>query len=111
MDHDTFHHLIKARLTACEEVLTTKNSSYSTSDDALHNFHRAAQLQNCTPERALLGMWTKHLVSVIDIIDNLPTTPDEATLSEKITDSINYLLFLEALIRDTKSKSSVICHE
>jgi len=45
-------------------------------------------------------MWTKHLVSVIDMIFDFPAEPEESVINEKIGDSINYLILLEALLKE-----------
>jgi hypothetical protein len=44
-------------------------------------------------------MWAKHIVSILDIVDEFPDKrPSIAILSEKIGDAINYLVLLEAMI-------------
>ena len=103
MNHDIFNDLVIDRLESCKKTLAGKSKEYSRNDDKLHNFKRAGELLGTTPERALLGMMTKHLISVIDIVDDIEFVgeiPTEEKLSEKIGDSINYLLLLEGLIRE-----------
>jgi hypothetical protein len=39
-------------------------------------------------------------------VDDLPKLPDNSILEEKITDSINYLVLLEALIKEREGKGS-----
>ena len=53
-----------------------------------------------SPEKALLGMKTKHTVSILDIVDDLDTgnLPSGELLCEKIGDELNYLILLKALI-------------
>ncbi|NMC10240.1 MAG: hypothetical protein GYA39_04580 [Methanothrix sp.] len=88
----------------CNSTLQIKAKEYGTTD-RLHNFKMAAAIQGVEPETALLGMWAKHLVSVIDIIHDIEQhgkLPTKELLSEKITDSINYLLLLEALIEERR---------
>ena len=81
-----------------------KADEYAT-DDRLHNFKVAAELQNCTPIKALAGMMCKHTVSVYDLVndvENGKTVPIELW-NEKIGDSINYLLLLTALIEENNN--------
>jgi len=80
-----------------------KNAEYSRNDDKLHNFKRAGALLGCTPHEALVGMWSKHLVSVLDMVSDYAAfgkIPDSKMLDEKFTDAINYLHLLEALFRE-----------
>ena len=44
-----------------------KSLEYAT-EDRLHTFKVAAEIQNCTPIGALGGMMVKHTVSVYDLI-------------------------------------------
>ncbi len=77
-----------------------KNVEYSRNYDKLHNFKTGAMIDGTTPERTLLGYWKKQLTSVLDIINDLDEGkfPNFSTLHEKITDNINYLVLLKALI-------------
>lgn len=103
MDNATFSSLLKERLIKITKTLASKGEEYSDETDRLYNFKRAAMMdEGETPERALKGMWKKHLVSVFDIIDDLDyeVLPSEELLNEKIGDSINYLILLEALIKE-----------
>jgi hypothetical protein len=102
MNPSDFAQIMRNRLIKCEFVLQPKGEEYSRQGDRLHNFKRAAEIEGCSPERALVGMWMKHVVSIIDIVNDLPELPDEAKLDEKFTDAINYLILLEALIRERR---------
>ena len=100
---EDFKILTVERFRACLDLMCgKKNDEYSRNNDKLHNFKVAGRILNQTPEQALVGMWLKHLVSVFDIVDDLPNLPPDETLNEKITDSINYLVLLEALIKERK---------
>lgn len=99
MNTTVFNRVIENRIQKCLEVLCKKADEYATAD-RLHNFKVAAELQGCTPIRALGGMMCKHTVSVYDLINTLDAgfeVPLELW-EEKIGDSINYLLLLTALI-------------
>src|SRR3990170_6357899 len=100
MERKAFDALVEERIKKIRSVLEGKGKEYATDEDSLHNFKRAAELLDSTPEEALLGMLAKHLVSVIDIVKDrtylppvLHTSPQVAfdMIDEKIGDSINYL--------------------
>lgn len=101
MDTKRFNEVIETRLNKCCSVLLTKADEYAT-EDRLHNFKVAAELQNCTPITALGGMMCKHTVSVYDLIRDHEAGKTISTemWDEKIGDSINYLLLLTALITE-----------
>lgn len=104
MTSERFDECINKRIEACLGLLGVKSKEYAT-DDRLHNFKKAANLQRCSPETALAGMMCKHTVSVYDLIkdaENGIAIPFDLW-DEKINDSINYLLLLSALIEERKS--------
>ena len=104
MSPKDFDALVEARLGFCSQTLQLKAEEYATTD-RLHNFKVAAALQGVEPETALLGMWAKHIVSIRDIIDRIEARellPSPKMLSEKITDTINYAILLEALIEERR---------
>lgn len=102
MDTKRFNEVLKEKLTEADEVLGSKAAEYATDDDRLHNFKVAAQLQGNTPAEALAGMMAKHTVSVYDLIRDQVEITDIplAMWDEKITDHINYLLLLNAIVRE-----------
>lgn len=100
----TFDDVLKERLRKTESVLAAKAEEYATGENRYHNFFRAAGLQGCTPEQALMGMLAKHLVSVLDMVavtaeGDWKRWPREDMIDEKIGDTINYLILLEGLLR------------
>ena len=100
MDSKTFENLMEQQFDLCREVLCSKAKEYAT-QDRLHNFHVAAGLRCCTPEQALAGMMVKHTVSVYDMCEATKNEGFPIELwQEKITDSINYLLLLNAMVRE-----------
>lgn len=103
MNAKEFNKIIDNRLYKCCDVLCKKADEYATLD-RLHNFKVAAELQGCTPIRALGGMMCKHTVSVYDLINDIEEGADIPLelWEEKIGDSINYLLLLTALIHEQK---------
>ena len=106
MNHETFCDLTAKRFQACQDILARKSKEYSRSGDKLHNFRRASALLGCSPEKALAGMMTKHIVSVLDLVDDIDSgdlpQPDMDLVHEKIGDLINYSILLEALITERR---------
>lgn len=109
MNHTEFNKLLDEIIKRTTSVLASKSAEYSTVNDKLHNFKRAGKMLQCTPEKALVGMWTKHIISILDIVDAIDNNQgfidedyDEviAKVEEKITDALNYLILLEALIKE-----------
>lgn len=105
MDNDTFNTLLGNRISKIQAILGQKGKEYSSDTDRLHNFKIAAKLSGAiyvTPEQALFGMLRKHIVSVIDIIDDtrFDIRPSDELRDEKIGDCINYLILLEALLAE-----------
>lgn len=102
MNTEKFESIVARRQELIEKVLRQKGQEYASDIDRLHNFKKAAAVNGITPERALWGFATKHLVSVIDIIDGLDSEkiPTPELVDEKIGDMINYLILLEVVIRE-----------
>lgn len=101
MKTERFNEVLENTLNMCSRTLGFKADEYAT-EDRLHNFKVAAEIQNCTPVTALAGMMAKHTVSVYDLIQRYErgeAIPLEMWW-EKIGDSINYLLLLTALIQE-----------
>lgn len=116
MNMKDFETVVKTQMTLCEATLINKGKEYAADayiekddgqlafdidamTDRLHAFKKAAALMNTTPKAALLGMLSKHLVSVSDMcLDNRRHSIDK--WNEKITDSICYLLILRAVVEE-----------
>lgn len=93
-----FSEILKHRIELIQSTLNSKAAEYA-KVDRLYNFKRAACILNTTPQKALLGMLMKHIVSVIDLIES-DELPERSLMEEKIGDSINYLILLEAIFRE-----------
>ena len=104
MNHETFVALAAKRFQACHDILAAKSAEYSRSGDKLHNFRRASALLGCSPERALVGMMAKHIMSVLDLVNDIEAEglPKADLVSEKIGDLVNYSVLLEALITERR---------
>ena len=85
----------------CADTLKRKTKEYTGDDvDRLGAFKAAAALQHTTPERALAGMLAKHIVSLYDMCFAENTCFDMSTWDEKITESLNYLFLLKAIVKE-----------
>jgi hypothetical protein len=96
MDGEQFADVVRTQFNVCEDVLVDKAREYAT-NDRLHNFKVAAALQGIPPKVALAGMMAKHTVSIYDMCNSNDIFPIDKW-DEKITDHINYLVLLQALI-------------
>ena len=98
---EQFNEILEKRILSIKSILGNKAKEYAMGGDRLHNFKVAARVKNESPEKALWGMAIKHLVCIIDMVDG----ELEATapmVDEKIGDMINYLILLEALMKEGK---------
>ena len=99
MRPDEFNKIVDDMTDKIKATLKRKATEYNLDEDRLSVFKRAAKLQHQTAPQALLGMMTKHIVSIYDYIeDNVTFTKELAT--EKITDALNYLILLYALLAE-----------
>ena len=68
MTQSEFKLLFANQVMKCEETLQNKRKEYTgDNQDRLSSFKIAASLQGCTPQRALVGMMAKHIVSLYDM--------------------------------------------
>lgn len=109
MENNEFNRIVEKRCAAIKSVLASKAKEYARGD-RLHNFKRAAAALRCTPEQALIGMYMKHQVSILDLVDDIsngyPPKMLTAVTNEKVGDAINYLILLEALIAERVEKEA-----
>lgn len=101
MNQEQFEEIFERTVDQCREVLVTKAREYASDGDRLHNFKKAAAMNGGTPEQALWGFLTKHLVSLSDMVSSGKNFPD-GVWDEKLGDSLNYLFLLRAQISETQ---------
>lgn len=104
MNSETWNSILNSRIDIIRKTLRNKANEYAT-EDRLYNFKRAAEIARTTPAKALMGMMLKHWVSVIDLIEGEGCVAQDAfayerLINEKIGDSINYLILLEAILKE-----------
>lgn len=99
MKGEEFAQIFTKQMLVCEDILVNKAREYADDEDRLHNFKTAATLENVSVRQALAGMMAKHTVSVYDMCRSPDDFPIERW-SEKITDHINYLILLQAIVQE-----------
>lgn len=102
MDARRFNEILDDQLGTIQRMLGAKAKEYAT-DDRLHNFKKAAALKGETPIEALSGMMAKHTVSIYDMMHS-PEIFSHEIWNEKITDHINYLILLKALVLEDRGE-------
>ena len=100
---ETFDNIVDEQLARCHDLLIEKGKEYAPGADRLAAFKKAAMFQNCTQAEAALGMMAKHLVSVTDMIQS-GDRYSTSRWDEKITDSINYLLIIRAIVEEQEAE-------
>ena len=102
MTPNDFKQVVEGQLGICKSTLTQRAKRYSDSSDRLHNFKQAAYLNVVLPEQSLWGMVTKQIVALSDELRKAECREDINVLDsmEYITDIINYMLLLRALISE-----------
>ncbi len=106
MNMFNFNKVVQEQSDRCLTILCNKGTEYApgasienNTTDRLEHFKKAAAIMSATPKVALLGMLSKHIVSVSDMCTDGKSYPIEKW-NEKITDSINYLLILRAVVEE-----------
>lgn len=95
-----FNESVNNQLDYCRSLLISKGAEYAPDTmDRLSAFKIAGSLQNKSSKEALCGMLAKHVVSVYEMCRSNEAYPPEKWV-EKITDTINYMLILRAMIDD-----------
>lgn len=99
MNSNDFENVVERQIDSCKNILLNKAKEYAMDNDRLHNFKNAAGMMGCDPKEALAGMMAKHTISIYDMCrDNEPHSME--LWDEKITDHINYLLLLKAIVEE-----------
>ncbi len=103
MKAEKFETILMDRLAAIEKVLGSKAKEYAQDNDRLYNFKVAARVNNQSVAQAAWGMATKHLVSVMDLVEGkLEATPE--MVDEKCLDLINYIILISAILLEKEGE-------
>lgn len=99
MNQQQFDQIVESRIEKIRDVLVSKGKEYADDTDRMMNFKSGAAMQGITPLQCLRGYMTKHITSLYNLLQS-PDNVAPAVWDEKIGDSINYLILLEALLQD-----------
>lgn len=99
MNAERFDRVLREQLDRVENMLSSKASEYADDTDRLHNFRITSALQGITPAQACVALMSKHTVSVFDMVRSGNAYPLDKW-DEKITDHINYLILLRAIVTE-----------
>jgi hypothetical protein len=97
--------VVEPRMAHCKVVLEAKGQEYVREGDNAYNFKRAAAIRGVNVFTALDGMFNKHLVSMLDLMDGAKegNLPEPKMLDAKVTDLINYVLLWEGLVYEART--------
>lgn len=100
MTNVVFEEILNKRLKLIRSVLGTKAGEYSQNGDRLYNFHVIAQSEAIDRKKVLWMLMQKHIVCVRDMVNGVCETCSMEYIEEKIGDVINYLILLEAMLKE-----------
>lgn len=104
MTTEQFNKIVEDRKKKITAILQKKAQEYATDGDRLHNFKRAAAFAQKEATSLCWAFNLKHLTSLADLVDQIERGESDdieyAMVDEKIGDAINYLILLDALIRE-----------
>ena len=101
MNNETFNNIVSDRLAHVKDTLTAKADEYARGD-RLSNFKKIADMLDSTPEKALIGLVSKHWIALLDFIADLnkPVIQPYQRWDEKTTDIMAYMVLLDALVQE-----------
>ena len=108
MTKEEFEQTFKDELQLVTKVLIKKRNEYTpeaSTSDCLKNFKNGSSLMG-SPELCLCSYMLKHLVSIFDM-SKAPDNYELPVWTEKITDCINYLFLLKALIVERNNNGTL----
>jgi hypothetical protein len=104
MNLENFNQLLEDRFEKTRNILIEKNKEYGLTEDVLHSFREQADFSvHNTGPSVCWELMVKHLYSVRRMVKDFEVTgmpPTEELMNEKIGDTINYLILLEAMFKE-----------
>ena len=95
-----FNEIVADQMEHCVVVLKEKGAEYVFSEDRLDHFKTSAAEQGISTKQALWGMAAKHFTSLAGMCKSNEAGYPEEVWREKITDAMNYMLLLWAIVRE-----------
>jgi len=98
-----FYELMIKQCEMCAGMLAGKAGLYAHGGDRLSNFKDGAGFNGEVPEKTAWGMVIKHIIALKDYINTLNNQKalyPKAEWIEKITDIINYMIIIRALLEE-----------
>jgi len=98
--------VVSRRIDLITITLASKGKEYSMDENAFHNFDEGKYIAFAdSREKYAWDLMTKHLQSMKDIIEHVSIAgangyPTDAMVEEKIGDAINYLILIEAMLKE-----------
>jgi len=101
MNQQEFNQILESRIQKMRDTLSSKASEYARGD-RLSNFKVGAIPLKISPEKYLISLWMKHVISICDFVNDLEngSIAKPELWNEKIGDATNYLVLLDALIME-----------
>ena len=95
-----FNELRDSIFNSCKELTEKKGKDYTKGDiDVLKNFKEGSECFGFRSEQVLAIFLKKHIDAIYNYIKTNGQSQSEP-IEERIKDAINYLVFLQALIKD-----------
>lgn len=102
MKQEQFNLIVNNRLEKTKQLLVNKGKEYIRGGDKFHNFNRVSAMRGNKSLSALQGFLDKHIVSWLDIVDDVEKGNTQhisrELVQEKIGDIITYLVIAETLL-------------
>jgi len=109
MNQEQFETMMLIRLANINATLTAKADEYARGD-RLSNFKKIADMLDTTPEKALIGLVMKHIVALVDFIDDIyfdDKLQPYSRWDEKIGDVMAYMVLLDAMVQERIAKQAI----
>lgn len=98
MRNEEFEQYLNITFKEINNLLIIKGNEYSPDhNDRFHNFRMGARILGVQKEQVMMMYATKHMASILDIINNVNNRiPDAEKITEKFNDMISYLIIMKA---------------
>jgi hypothetical protein len=98
---DMFDYFLSNRVDKIKHTLGVKAKEYARNGDVFHNPNTGSKLTGESREKYIMGLATKQIISVNDIIDDLivGNYSTDAHIEEKFGDVINYFILGEISLK------------